>query len=378
MSKTRIEWCDHTINPIVGCSKCSPGCDNCYAEKMAWRLSKNPLTAQKYAGIVDKNGWTGKIHYSTTNAHRHDEPHRVPGKNKRVFIGSMTDMFHPNVAQDALDEVFASILADTIFTNGHGHKFIMVTKRVDRMLEYFAPGPDVLLRRWCAAGDGWIFTDDPDISFSDYAEGQTIPQPEHEKHPLLRHEYLWPLPNFWALATICNQSEADEKIPLLLQVPATKRGVSVEPMLGAVNISHYLELANCQYDVTGDIQHYDMLLNWVISGLETGPNARPAHPDWLRSLARQCADAGVPYLHKSNGEWREADSFERGKYCSIIDCYRSARPEQRPEGSDAAFIKQFCQVALAEGSPAARLMRRVGKSKTGRLIDGVEYNQFPE
>ena len=94
-AKTKIEWADVTINPIVGCSKCSPGCDNCYAEKRAYRLSRNELTAKKYAGVVDEHGnWTGKIN-SFVYCDDRDMPHRVPGKGKRVFIGSMTDLFHP-------------------------------------------------------------------------------------------------------------------------------------------------------------------------------------------------------------------------------------------------------------------------------------------
>lgn len=360
---TKIEWCDATVNPIVGCSKCSPGCDNCYAEKWAYRLSRNELTAQKYAGVVDERGrWTGKIN-SFVYWDDRDMPHRVPGKNKRVFVGSMTDLFHPNVGQERLDTIFASILFDTIVTNGHGHSYIVVTKRVDRLLKYFEPGPEAMLRRWGEAGDGWLHVGDGDETFSDYAEGQTIPQPGHETYPNLLQEYLWPLPNLWIIATICNQAEADEKIPLLLQVPAAKRGVSVEPMLGPVELGKYLygsyecalscgtrlpcteppekqctkcgftgpddyatwgdgDSAECpkcgQSGCCGEIEeicpdcgtfmvreHPDTPnLDWVIAGPETGPKVRTADEVWFRSLRDQChADyCKTPFFLKKNSD----------------------------------------------------------------------------
>ena len=151
---TRIEWADATTNTAVGCSHCSPGCDHCYAEKFAHRLSKHPVAAKVYAGVVDERGkWTGKIN---SNFSEKMYPHRVPGKGKRVFVGSMTDIFHPNYPAENRDELFASIMADCIFSNGHGHTFIILTKRAQAMAEYFAAGPDTLLRRWGRAGNGWI------------------------------------------------------------------------------------------------------------------------------------------------------------------------------------------------------------------------------
>lgn len=117
-----IGWCDETINPIVGCSKCSPGCDNCYAERFAARLARNPQTAAKYRGVVDERGrWTGQV---TTSVHSKDMPHRVPGKCKRVFVGSMTDLFHPNVSDATRDAIFASMLCDHVRANSNDHTYM--------------------------------------------------------------------------------------------------------------------------------------------------------------------------------------------------------------------------------------------------------------
>lgn len=131
-----IGWCDCTINPIVGCSKCSPGCDNCYAERFSARLARNPQTAAKYRGVVDERGrWTGQV---TTSVHSKDMPHRVPGKCKRVFVGSMTDLFHPNVSDATRDAIFASMLCDHVRAGGHGHTYLILTKRPYGMHKYFS------------------------------------------------------------------------------------------------------------------------------------------------------------------------------------------------------------------------------------------------
>lgn len=353
MSKTRIEWCDHTMNPVVGCTPCSEGCRNCYAARMAYRFSFHPnqKISERYAGLATADGWTGKIwfDYDCLSGPKTAYPEKKTTRKSRgrVFVGSMCDLFNKEaypVIKDGDAYRFVLVNLFNYFVKNPQDTFMLLTKRPENMLVAF----NTMLKDW---------------------------------HGLIgyRGDIPWPLPNLWLGVTVCNQTEADAKIPVLLQTPAAaKRFVSIEPMLGAVDL---FTLTGEYHDVIPNNRRvFHRLidgLDWVISGFETGHNARPGHPDWLRSLRDRCADAGVPYLHKSNGEWREAASSERDRYCSIIDCYRSARPEQRPEGSDAAFIKQFCQVALADGSPAARLMRRVGKAKTGRLIDGVEYNQFP-
>ena len=415
---TKIEWADITINPVVGCSHCSPGCDNCYAERFAARLAKNPATAKKYAGVVDEHGkWTGKFNPSFSEKMY---PHRTPGKGKRVFVGSMTDIFHPNHSADNRDELFASILADHIFTNGHGHTFIILTKRPQAMSEYFAAGPDTLLRRWGRAGNGWIIVGDGDSeTFEEYANSQTIPQEMASTRDNLRQDYLWPLPNVWLGVTVCNQAEADAKIPVLLQIPAAVHFVSIEPGLGPVDLQaayphDWMHCKVCgwygpddgeggadhitiedgsdengsepicprcgndgwcgEFDWTRDVAaaYRETILpglGWVICGGETGPGARPMHPDWVRGLRDQCAAADVPFFFKGWGEW--ACFYDR----DIDDPDWRAVPSIGPHKDE-----RWLNFAGRSGFHGKRVIgvRRVGKRRSGRLLDGVEWNEFPE
>lgn len=324
---TRIEWAHATTNTAVGCSHCSPGCDHCYAERFAHRLSKHPVAKKVYAGVVDERGkWTGKIN---SNFSEKMYPHRVPGKGKRVFVGSMTDIFHPNYPAENRDELFASIMADYIFANGHVHTFIVLTKRPQAMVEYFAAGPNTLLRRWGRAGNGWIIVGDGDSeTFEEYADAETIPQEMTSTRDNLRQDYLWPLPNLWIGVTVCNQAEADAKIPALLATPAAKRFVSVEPMLGPVDLTSiyypegliegaYAGMLDALRGLTMDDAPTLPSLDWVICGPETGPKKRPFDLEWARSLRNQCKEACVPFFFKKNPdggrlldgrEWNEVPS----------------------------------------------------------------------
>jgi len=328
---TRIEWADATTNTAVGCSHCSPGCDHCYAEKFAHRLSKHPVAAKVYAGVVDERGkWTGKIN---SNFSEKMYPHRVPGKGKRVFVGSMTDIFHPNYPAENRDELFASIMADYIFANGHGHTFIILTKRPQAMAEYFAAGPNTLLRRWGRAGNGWIIVGDGDSeTFEEYADAETIPQEMTSTRDNLRQDYLWPLPNLWLGVTVCNRDEL-WKLDVLRETPAALRSVSFEPLLsdlGAVNLSG---------------------IGWVICGGETGPGARPMNPDWVRSLRDQCQEATVPFFFKSWGEWAP-------------DCLCGTK-KPHPETPRPAPGHMGC-------------MFKCGKANSGRSIDKRTWDEVPQ
>ena len=348
---TRIEWADATTNTAVGCSHCSPGCDHCYAERFAHRLSRHPATAKVYAGVVDDRGrWTGKIN---SNFSEKMYPHRVPGKGKRVFVGSMTDIFHPNYPDENRDEIFASILADYIFDNGHGHTFIILTKRPQAMAEYFAAGPGTLLRRWGRAGNGWIIVGDGDSeTFEEYADGQTIPQEMTSTRDNLRQDYLWPLPNLWLGVTVCNQVEADAKIPALLATPAEKYFVSVEPMLGPVNLNILTGAFHDDTESNRRIFHrYVDVIDWVICGGETGSGARPMNPDWVRSLRDQCQEATVPFFFKSWGEWAP-------------DCLCGTK-KPHPETPRPTPGHMGC-------------MFKCGKANSGRSIDKRTWDEVPQ
>lgn len=308
---TRIEWADLTINPVRGCSHCSPGCDNCYAERFAARLALNPKSGKAYAGLVDFKGkWTGKI--STPDLSVFD---RLPKTPKRIFMGSMTDMFHPNL-DDNDGQGWRAILK-RIFEYSQ-HTFMVLTKR-----------PDIMQR-----SIEWLIAQDGDLP-----------------------------PNLWLGVTVCNQAEADAKIPVLLATPAAKRFVSIEPMLGPMDLTsiEYLEgviegadesgMLDALRGLTMDDAPTHPALDWVICGGETGPGSRPMHPDWVRSLRDQCQEATVPFFFKSWGEWAP-------------DCLcRTKKPH--PETPRPSPGHMGC-------------MFKCGKANSGRLLDGREWNEIPE
>lgn len=430
---TNIEWVPHVWNPITGCPgpKVSEGCTHCYAERMAVTRLRGRM------GYDSTDPFKITYHYG-----RYDQ-FLKKRKHTRVFVNSMGDLFHPDVDQHELDCVFAAMLCSEI-TTGPSHEFLILTKRPDIMAEYFAPGPDTLLRRWGKAGDGWLHVGEGDEYFSEYAEGQTIPQEMTSPRSNLRQDYLWPLPNVWLGVTVCNQAEADAKIPILLETPAAKRFVSVEPMLGPVELGKYLygsyecamtcgtrlaftsppekRCTVCGFTgpddyqtwgngpseicpecgeggSSGDIEevcpecgtfmvreHPDTHnIDWVIAGGETGPGARPMHPDWVRSLRDQCQSAQVPFFFKSWGEWgsnsiridtgmptfRMFESFTH--YCNKAPTwmYKGDKlicPDGHVPNHGGQDGKSFPMCIIS----------RVGKKRAGRLLDGREWNEIPE
>lgn len=389
MSATKIEWCDVTINPVVGCSKCSPGCDHCYAEKFAARLVKNPLTRQKYAGTVDSSGqWTGKIN----GVWMSNLPSPRDRKKKRIFIGSMGDMFHENVRFDMLTRMFA------VAAHCPQHTFMFLTKRPERMREFMT---DTSTRA----------NDERGQAYKDVARIYGV---DADMDGL-----RWPLPNVWLGVTVCNQQEADEKLPVLLDTPAVKRFVSVEPMLGAVDIAKYLygsyecglscgkrmafrdspekQCTKCGFtgpddyatwgdgdcevcpkcgqdgccgeieEICPDCGHYMVRehpdtpnIDWVICGGETGPEARPVHPAWVRSLRDQCqADyVKTPFFFKDWGGWLPTEINCDGRIGTWFN---------------GKFVDNHGNIE----DPSCNMSRAKSKIYGHNLLDGREWNEFP-
>lgn len=263
MADTKIEWCDKSWNPIAGCSKCSPGCLNCYAERMAKRLywmgMAEPSKLPEYMKF--KDGWK-KGHIECCE-HRLNQPLHWR-KPRRIFVCSMSDLFHLKVPWEFIDDV------SEIMFKAPQHTYLILTKRVKRMAEYFS-----------AIQDGWI----------DFGENRDSPPP------------------FIHLGvSISNQAEADEKIPILLQIPAAVRWLSIEPMLEDIDLAnpYTVELHNklrpwpdyqCEFPLSG--------LHWVVVGCESGPGRRPCNYEWAQSIVNQCDAANVPVFVKQmniNGE----------------------------------------------------------------------------
>jgi protein gp37 len=353
MGKTSIEWTDTVWNPVTGCSHVSEGCRNCYAERFMhrWRKDHKPWTAQN------------ATHNVTIHAERLEQPlhWRTP---RRVFVNSMSDLFHEAVPDEFIDRLFA------VMTLAAHHKFQILTKRPERMKKYLEADSRGRISGqadpMCESMDEW------------YLRVTTIHDPKYKR---------WPLPNVWLGVSVENQETADERIPLLLQTPAAVRFVSVEPMLGPVDLQRIARKARCDdwtyFDgaLTGFCASkgggtYGNRLDWVIVGGESGPKARPMHLNWARSVRDQCKAAGVPYFHKQNGEFVEAYRFYDHRQWV-------AKASTHVHGAVDRCVDSLGKICLrgsdfmAAEYPIA-VMRRVGRKSAGRLLDGREWNEFPE
>lgn len=275
MSTSKIEWTDKVWNPVRGCSKVSAGCANCYAERQGARFSKPGCgpTADSdgreggpFDGFVRNGKWTGRVELVPDAL---DKPLRWR-KPKRVFVNSMSDLFHEALPDEAIDRVFA------VTQLAPQHTFQVLTKRPDRMREYFK-------------GD-WRWR---------VLEAKKPMDPEHRTGMggLLRTTN-GALPNVWLGVSVEDQASADARIPTLLETPAAVRWVSYEPALGPVDFTKVRWYPGCRsedyYDATAG-------LDWLVVGGESGPGARPCDMAWIRSALEQCKAAGVPCFVKQIG-----------------------------------------------------------------------------
>ena len=275
---TTIEWTDKTRNPVRGCSVISPGCVNCYAMKQAHRFSG---PGQPYEGLTKQTKagpqWTGIVR-PVDDALLEPLSWRKP---QRVFVNSMSDLFHDGVPETFIAMVFS------VMASSH-HTFQVLTKRPARMLSLLSR------MRWRAAFGFVEFGGRRSVisrlAFFDEHDGtwEALDNTGRKDYPLTN----FIAPNVWLGVSVEDQQRADERIPLLLETPAAVRFISAEPLLGPVDLT-------CQWD------HPAMTaiekLDWVIVGGESGPGARPFDLAWARSIVEQCKAAGVPVFVKQLG-----------------------------------------------------------------------------
>jgi len=234
MGKTSISWCDRVWNPVRGCSMVSDGCRNCYAQRQAHRFNfpdgpYEGLTRMTSSGPV----WNGNI--KVVENHLDDPLHWQ--KPERIFVGSMSDLFHPRVPDSLVMRVWRTMRLTP------RHTYLILTKRAERM------------RDWSL-----ILNNDP------------------------------PLPNVQLGVSVENQKMAEERIPMLLKTPAAVRWISAEPLLGPIDLSPYW-MDRDRYGECGT-------LDWVVVGGESGPGHRPMKVEWLESIVEQCVFANVPVFVK--------------------------------------------------------------------------------
>lgn len=301
-----IGYIDRTWNPIaMKCTPISDGCANCWHLSMARRMAANPLISAD-----QRAAYAGGPPVMTDRLN--DPLHwRKP---QSIAVQFMGDLFHESVPDEMIFQVFSVMGQCTNLI------FLLLTKRPRRMLEFLR----------------------------------------------IRKYHEWP--NVWCGVSISNQFDADRLIPILLQIPAHVHFISYEPAIGPV-VLRKCWICNGP-DIEGcfcEVDSYSSL-HWVVCGGETGPHARPTHPDWVRSIRDRCREAGVPFWFKSFGEW----ALKGSTHAKCTDFGILA-----PDGT------WYHQHTGWNGRPidpdtGEAYMRRVGHKASGHLLDGVEYRELPE
>jgi protein gp37 len=265
---SRIEWTTHTFNPWWGCVKLSPACKHCYAEAWAKRVG------QDVWGISSSRRFFGEKHWA--EPFKWNAAAEASGERARVFCASMADVFEDRVELGVWREKLWALIEATPALD-----WLLLTKRIERV----------------ASSVPW--------------------------------KQKWPA-NVWIGTTVENQVWAEKRLPKLVQLPASVRFISAEPLLGPVDLSRWI-----------------LSIDWVITGGESGPKARPSSPSWFRGLLNQCMAAEVPFHFKQWGDWAPGQGINLAK----------ARSKSVDDGTT---------------------MLRVGKKVAGRALDGVTWDGLPK
>lgn len=367
---SNIEWTDCTWNPVVGCTRVSAGCDHCYAAGMTKRLEA--MGQKPYAGLTHNGHFNGVVRCLPE---RLNDPLHWK-KPRRVFVNSMSDLFHEGVPFDFIDKVFA------VMALCPQHTFQILTKRPQRMAEYLTGVRDQVLghatasSHWHAWAEvAWLGRASFEVPWSWH--GETIRGP-------------WPTRNVWLGTSIENQATADARIPHLLRCSAAVRFLSVEPLLGPIDFARCdpcpLLRWHCpQCDarireracpVCGREGHHGESIDWVILGGESGRKARPMHPDWARSIRDQCVAAGVPFFFKQWGMWRPQSEaiagnpkpVGRGRNWGTLNnlgqWFATATPWNGRQDADSSDDGEVVMV-------------NIGKAASGRVLDGRTWDEYP-
>lgn len=312
MAETTIEWVrgpngekGFTFNPWRGCTPKSPGCNNCYAARDAKRFGLDCYGKGKARIRTSARNWNEPL--------RWNRQAEKEGIRYRVFCASMADVFDSEAPDGWRRDLFELILKTPHLD------WLLLTKRIGNV------------KRMVSLAFGCI---------SACSDNARLPE------------------NVWLGITVCNQEEADRDIPILLDTPAEKRFLSIEPLLGPVDLDAIDMPHTMPENVLTGIGGRDnpTTIDWVIVGGETGPKARPAHPNWVRSLRDQCAAARVPFMFKQWGEW-----------ASEKDMLNDGSPGHQ------TFFSNASMVICASGER----VYRVGKARAGRLLDGKEHMEVP-
>jgi protein gp37 len=405
-----IEWTGRSDwNPIRGCSLTSPGCRNCYAMRMASRFSG---PGQPFEGYAADGKWTGRVEL---RPERLGLPlsWRAPS---RVFVNSMSDLFHENLSDEDIATVFGAM------SLAPWHTFQVLTKRADRMAAWFKKAT----HENCAAA--FVARADSTI-IAERTFNRALNREMHVGWP-------WPLPNVH-LGVSVESSDYLHRVDDLMRCPAAVRFLSLEPLLSPIELPRFIKLGRpvgsdvvwlddhkfasvsgmrpvaagsgvhrvylnkngarsvavtcgdchgkgcpgenpypCRSGKTSlgikpdECTDLGLGVDWVIVGGESGAGARPMHPSWVRSIRDQCKSAGVPFFFKQWGEFVDGSVRDAPGYAVLSD------------GTSCVFTKDACEALASEhrgewGRFSPTHMARVGKKAAGALLDGREHREFP-
>jgi protein gp37 len=410
---SKIEWTDASWNPLrarnletnkVGwhCERVSAGCGQgygqgqkggCYAEQI------NKGFFQLGTGLKYDRDARDKVEIFTDNEVLLEPLHwRKP---RQIFVCSMTDLFGVFYSDEQIDRVFGVMLLCP------RHTFQVLTKRPERMQEYLS-NPDLKYRLSAALGDmldgDWIWNEGKRFraaiermitaclgEYPDDEEGEERPYPDD---PL-------PAKNIWLGTSVEDQDTANKRIHWLLRTPAAVHFVSYEPALGPVDFNDikcigvgFMSALSGEYYGTDEIDGAIDGLDWIICGGESGPHARPMHPDWARSVRDQCQAAKVAFFFKQWGEWKPISEMEETESDALYISNVKADEDRQNQSDLDDVYGQTCKVdtsvigyggaiglekgfVVVDGHPGMSVFR-VGKKTAGRELDGRTWDEFPE
>lgn len=372
-----IEWTGSTWNPVRGCSRVSEGCRHCYAETMAARFSKPGQWGRGLAFWATRPDgkkearWTGTV--MAAPDHVLTEPLRWKAP-RTIFVNSTSDLFHEDLPDEVIDRVFA------VMALCPQHTFQVLTKRPERMRDYVSR----VEKTWCT----------PEGTADWEAIGRAAVAISGDEWKYVLPEE-WPLPNVWLGTSVEDQATADARIPHLLATPAAIRFISAEPLLGPVDLTSLDINGDGETDALNPMSWAEAIedwrdtdpdweeqfldwfwlsrmptegnvcatLDWVICGGESGPGARPMHPDWARSLRDQCAAAAVPFFFKQWGAYRPMHGMDSRSDWLILNVGGDLDiPDERwPDEEQGEVAVLSCT-----------------KKAAGRLLDGVTHDGMPK
>lgn len=324
MNKTGINYCDFTWNPTHGCSYISTGCSACWAKGMAKRLSAMGVKGYDPDDPFKVVCMPEKLH--------------EPLKRKKpavIAVSFMGDLYHPDIPNEFIDRVFG------VMSLAPQHRFIILTKRAERMYNYHTG-----------------LRDDPEQVWRFEQQVKESPNRFHKTAMAFRRGES--LSNVIGMVTVENQEAADERIPWLMKTPFAMRGISAEPLLGEIDPNGTDAgqiLGPCdecgRFDSNPDCEVCQGIaaLDLIVCGGESGHKARPMHPDWARRLRDDCIESNTSYFFKQWGAWIQCESSR-----------------------DIFNHKTKCFETISAGLA----FKRVGKKKAGHLLDGEEWHQMPE